>query len=675
MSTIGLIPCVNKSAQRHFEATVSNAVGLAGLEQRLLGTDDAALNGASTDGRIRLWGAKPGEDGRNEARWSRLSEGDYLLFFHGNDRVSIAGILHTFRNPLLARELWGEALTKNGVVQTWEYMFALAEPRDVSMPTSRLNELIGRKPNAAVQEFVVLGAAPSSAVIEDLGLVEKRPSPGEGVMPAPGRSSTVQYGHVPGSPVGAVFKSRREAYDAGVHRTTQAGIAGQSEGTQSICLSHGYSDDDIQGDLITYTGFGGRDPDTGRHNADQKLERGNLGLVENYKLGRPVRVLAKESVLTRRAGDADYIYLGLFDVVGWSWGTRDGYKVLIYQLRATSGDGLAPEDVAETLTRGADVPTQRRTSQVNRIVRNYDVAASVKRLYDNTCQICSARLVTAAGAYSEGAHIRPLGVPHNGSDTLDNILCLCPNCHALFDGHALKVLPDLRVLNLGDHQFQLTVHPAHQINADNLAYHVAISTELSKPSERLHTVEGIDDTERREVRSWMRQYCPDATIPESDAELLASILTSLLQHEQPLIRYEPQEVVFQSPLRSDLNAMLSKRTRCYVKFPRRAVTDLVGYAALAWEILKLVQGEPLDPWGASFAITAGAMERIRFLSKPELLIVAYVVVREKDSEEAIPATELQDHWPHDEGLFRGTLEKLVKRGVLVQIQDGYSLAA
>lgn len=108
----------------------------------------------------------------------------------------------------------------------------------------------------------------------------------------------VVYGEVPDCPPGTVFKDRREAYDAGAHRTTQAGIAGQSDGTQSICLSDGYSDDEIQGDLITYTGFGGRDANTGRHVSDQKLERGNLGLVENYKLGRPVRVLVKESVLT-----------------------------------------------------------------------------------------------------------------------------------------------------------------------------------------------------------------------------------------------------------------------------------------------------------------------------------------------------------------------------------------
>lgn len=297
----------------------------------------------------------------------------------------------------------------------------------------------------------------------------------------PDGSPSVVYGEIPDCPPGTVFKNRREAYDAGVHRTTQAGIAGQAEGTQSICLSDGYSDDEIQDDLITYTGFGGRDTNTGRHIADQKLESGNLGLVENYKLRRPVRVLVKESVLTGRKTDTEYLYLGLFTVTGWSWGTRDGFKVLIYQLRAVAGDALVPGEAAGALTRGEDVPPPRRSATVNRIVRNYDVGASVKRIYNNTCKICATRLITAAGPYSEGAHIRPLGVPHNGPDTLENILCLCPNCHVLFDGHALTIRPDGTVLKLGEAVGQLTIAGVHQPNFDHIAYHQAISSGTTIP--------------------------------------------------------------------------------------------------------------------------------------------------------------------------------------------------
>ncbi|WP_314326118.1 YDG/SRA domain-containing protein [Paenarthrobacter ilicis] len=288
-----------------------------------------------------------------------------------------------------------------------------------------------------------------------------------------------QYGEIPECPPGTIFANRREAYDAGVHRTLQAGIAGQSHGTQSICLSAGYSDDEIQGDLITYTGFGGRNPNSGRHIADQKLEQGNLGLVENHNLGRPVRVLVKESVLTGVRSHEQYIYLGLFTVTSWSWGIRDGWKVLIYQLRAVAGDSLMPDETAIALTRGEDLAPLRRASQINRIVRNYEVTTSVKRLYDHKCQICGTRLVTSAGPYSEGAHVRPLGIPHNGPDTLDNILCLCPNCHKLLDGHALTIRPDGTVLNLGEPVGQLTISAAHGLNFEHIAYQEQISSSVS----------------------------------------------------------------------------------------------------------------------------------------------------------------------------------------------------
>ena len=37
-------------------------------------------------------------------------------------------------------------------------------------------------------------------------------------------------------------------------------------------------------------------------------------------------------------------------------------------------------------------------------------------------QMCGIRLEGFAGPYAEAAHVRPLGSPHNGPDTLNNIL-------------------------------------------------------------------------------------------------------------------------------------------------------------------------------------------------------------------------------------------------------------
>src|SRR5205809_972335 len=79
------------------------------------------------------------------------------------------------------------------------------------------------------------------------------------------------FGDVPGTAAGTVFVDRIEASVAGVHRPRQAGISGSSaEGADSIVVSGGYVDDEDYGDVIVYTGHGGRN-DRGRQVGDQEL--------------------------------------------------------------------------------------------------------------------------------------------------------------------------------------------------------------------------------------------------------------------------------------------------------------------------------------------------------------------------------------------------------------------
>lgn len=170
MSNVILQPCSNPVAQQHYLSTVKQRVALSSVTSHLTNADATALSTFAINQKIGLWGAKPGEDGRNEPRWKRVAPGDYLLFVHGHDQVSYAQVVHTLHNRGLAEHLWGSTQTANGVVQTWEYMFAVNEPVDVSLPKAQLNQLIGRKSNANVQEFVVLDLEPSSKVVGFLSL-------------------------------------------------------------------------------------------------------------------------------------------------------------------------------------------------------------------------------------------------------------------------------------------------------------------------------------------------------------------------------------------------------------------------------------------------------------------------------------------------------------------------
>ncbi len=115
----------------------------------------------------------------------------------------------------------------------------------------------------------------------------------------------------------------------------------------------------------------------------------------------------------------------------------------------------------------------RRSTTFKRIVRDNALSRLIKNLHDHTCQICGLRLLLPNGPYAEGAHIRPLGSPHDGYDVAGNLLCLCPNDHVLFDQGAIFVQDDLTVINrlTGAAMGTLRTVPGHHIDRQYLTYH------------------------------------------------------------------------------------------------------------------------------------------------------------------------------------------------------------
>lgn len=106
-------------------------------------------------------------------------------------------------------------------------------------------------------------------------------------------------------------------------------------------------------------------------------------------------------------------------------------------------------------------PVSRSEARVNRIIRDTSLIQYLKRLHNGQCQRCNFRLDLPDGsAYSEGHHLQPLGRPHNGPDVPENVLILCPNCHALLDLAATHIdIDDLRI------------HPQHPIGQQFISYH------------------------------------------------------------------------------------------------------------------------------------------------------------------------------------------------------------
>lgn len=118
---------------------------------------------------------------------------------------------------------------------------------------------------------------------------------------------------------------------------------------------------------------------------------------------------------------------------------------------------------------------------MERIIRDSPLAEQINRAHDFHCQICGDRLTLHRGFYAEGAHIRPLGKPHNGPDEPGNLLCLCPNHHVLFDRGMITIQADLTVMDTasGNSLGHLRVIQNHETNQDHLDYHREIIAKQS----------------------------------------------------------------------------------------------------------------------------------------------------------------------------------------------------
>jgi predicted restriction endonuclease len=128
---------------------------------------------------------------------------------------------------------------------------------------------------------------------------------------------------------------------------------------------------------------------------------------------------------------------------------------------------IFPDEIQST---GERLPPERKSYETNKIIRDQGLPKLVKEMYQYRCQICDIRLEYGDNWYAEAAHIRALGEPHNGADTLNNILCLCPNHHKLFDLGGFYIRDDLTIPAL---KMKLYKHQDHTLDLDAIRYHRA----------------------------------------------------------------------------------------------------------------------------------------------------------------------------------------------------------
>ncbi|MGN7878423.1 YDG/SRA domain-containing protein [Ensifer sp. 22460] len=278
-----------------------------------------------------------------------------------------------------------------------------------------------------------------------------------------------RFGHPAGVNIGDTFDSYKALNASGVHRSTQGGISGtERDGADSIVISHGYPDDEDLGDEIIYTGHGGQNK-SGKQVKNQEMNRGNLALVRNQLEGIPVRVI-RGPADTPYAPISGYRYDGLYRVEShWHETGLAGFRIWRYRLiRMEGSENATPATVDPIELTGGKENPDRATMLVHRIIRDTEQAKKIKRKYRYRCQVCGIVIKTEYGSYAEAAHIRPLGRPHNGPDTPENILCLCPNHHVMFDLGVFSISDDFSLVGIPG---RLTCGKWHSISVEQLRYH------------------------------------------------------------------------------------------------------------------------------------------------------------------------------------------------------------
>ena len=280
------------------------------------------------------------------------------------------------------------------------------------------------------------------------------------------------FGEITGVTEGTLFSSYAELNQVKVHTQTQAGISGsQLEGADSIVVSGGYEDDQDFGDEIIYTGHGGRDS-SGKQIADQTLTRGNLALAKNEIDNLPVRVIRGAHKGNQFAPEVGYRYDGLYRVEShWIELGKSGFNVYRYKL-VKQNNSLPPISVKATQIdieqkHGSNNP-KRVSSSVQRVIRDSKLGRQLKKLYDYKCQVCELQINTEAGFYAEAAHIKPVGAPHSGPDLLENLLCLCPNHHLMFDKGVFCLDDKFNLIGIDG---KLHLNSKHDISKEFLSYH------------------------------------------------------------------------------------------------------------------------------------------------------------------------------------------------------------
>ncbi|WP_234320090.1 HNH endonuclease [Streptomyces sp. SBT349] len=472
-----------KGGRRHFMHSVREGIHLSGYESAL-GADTGELKRIFPGGVAKLWGSTPTSQTRN-AKAVALRDrkvGDEVLFYAEKKFIARARILGLFRNRDLAAAVWGiDAEEQN----TWEHIMALGDVVEFDVPAGPLLDALAITP--PLRGLTLVSAALRS---QHLGLLNRLLN---GQSPAGGRLSSGAVPTATGKSLGRGDLLRTlGTLDVGVPDERQRRhevlallwaigrlLSGRDRmaswgafRSQLVPILHefGALDDGLSAEypfrnlcgsgLWEVVGAERGESDLAPTAASAEPEAARAGLrVEAATLLRQplTRAEAIGLLCNTYLGDVDqYELLERVGLVGYA------------HAGGVEQEGERRSGRGRSTGRGG-----RRQATVLRPDRDQRLVERVKLLHLHQCQVCGLRLETRFSHYSEAAHIRGLGRPHDGPDEMANLLCLCPNHHVQFDTLAIFIDQQWNVRRSKDGASisSLRRHPEHAIGQEYVEYH------------------------------------------------------------------------------------------------------------------------------------------------------------------------------------------------------------
>jgi hypothetical protein len=159
MATVALQQVTSKFARENAGKTLEKPVGLNFIKKFLRPEELQGLESECPDGKVYVWGAKLE---RSHQLHKMLPLRCLVLFRRGSAVYRYGVVLKWIVNLELAEFLWG--FDTDG--ETWGLVYFLKNAREISIPASEVNRLIGRIPKDHWQGLVVISPPAADKVVQ-----------------------------------------------------------------------------------------------------------------------------------------------------------------------------------------------------------------------------------------------------------------------------------------------------------------------------------------------------------------------------------------------------------------------------------------------------------------------------------------------------------------------------